>query len=486
MKKVRYRLGAAGVWALLGLAGLGLPRSAPALAPEFDWGFIASRRVDASGQTRFRAAGPFFETTHTPDGATGWALRPLYAHDEDPVSGWSHRYMLWPVGSVHRLKGDLSWRVLLAWGHRFDCHDPRSRYRVWFLPFYFQGRDKQGETYHAVFPFGGRIHEILGMDKTAFVLFPLWSRSSVGDVRNHDILWPIWSRSRGGNIERFRVFPFYGRTEKKHAFKKRFILWPFWTQARYSYPQSSGFGYVFFPFYGRIRLTDQRSWMVLPPFFRYSTSQRVNKLYAPWPFLQMSWGEEQKFYLWPLFGRWQRSGLDSSFLLWPIFSRERLDRNTQVLRRYWALPFFYYETLRNRYERDPQRQVAARAFRFWPVMSYARTGSDRRLRVLDLWPLRRTTGVHRLWTPFWTLFEYHRVEDRSDTECLWGFFRAERRGDAYRRVSLFPLLEWSRDRREPEERRSWSLLKGLVETRREGDTRAWRVLYFIRWGGSKE
>ena len=75
-----------------------------------------------------------------------------------------------------------------------------------------------------------------------------------------------------------------------------------------------------------------------------------------------------------------------------------------------------------------------------------------------------------------------------ETELLWGLYRRSARGDEAARTSVFPLVEWSGDRRAGADRSSWSLLKGLAGSEREGDRRTWRLLYFIRFstGGNAD
>jgi hypothetical protein len=445
----------------------------------FDCGPIASRHVNADGHLRLRVLGPFFEKTETPEGDDFWGLRPLYAQAEDSQAERKVHDFVWPLGSAKRFRNQASWRFLVAYSQRFDVTDPESRYRFWLLPVYFQGRDADGEGYVGVFPIGGKIHEILGRDRVTFALFPLWMHSTVNEAETTDVLWPIYSRTEGEGLDRVRVFPFYGKSSLEGKYEKRFVMWPFWTWARYKYAGSSGTGYIVFPLWGHIDLTDQESWMFLPPLFRFHEGQSLDYMYAPWPIVQKSSGQIEKFYLWPLWGKKRMHGVTSSFALWPLFWREKIDRGDSIKRRFVAMPFVYSAVRR---ARDNEEKVLARYHKIWPLFSYRREADVSRFRVLALWPLEHTAPIERSWAPLWTLAHRTRVGERAETELLWGLYRHCSEGESYCYDSLFPLYSWRRDESGDIKTREWSLLKGLIGYKREGGQRSFRLLYFLRFG----
>ena len=450
---------------------------------EWDWGPFASRLRDVHGTTRLRAVGPLVEYARDDEGRYLLAIRPLAAGAGDAETGWTRREALWPLLAGKKLREEATWRFALVWYQDFDVNDPAARWRLWVLPVYFQGRDAAGRPYVAIFPLGGRLREFLMLDQVDFALWPLWVRSRQNEVRSTTVLWPIFSRTRGKGIYRIRVFPFYGRSAMRDHYVKKFILWPIYTEAEYRYPDSQGFGFLLVPFYGRIRLTDQRADLVIPPFFRYGRGERQSQVHAPWPFVQIGWGEIQRFYLWPLYGADRRYGVETGFALWPIFWRERTERAQTVFHRWAALPLLQVESETPRRPREGALEPSKRYVRLWPLASYERIGAERRWRAPVLMPFRDPPPVDRNWTPLWTLFERTAVGDRADTEILWGVFRRQYRGAEGCRTSIFPLVEWS-VRRDPTgaapPTRSWSMLKGLIGYERSGEQRALRVLYWIR------
>ncbi len=479
------------------LALLSLPLADPVWADErapleFDFGPLISRQRDLHGHMRLRALGPFFERATQEDGQALTAVRPLYSRYEHPELERRRSEYVWPLGYSKRFRDEHSGRVLLAFWTRFDTTDPASRYRFWLIPFYFQGRDIHGEKYAALFPVGGRIHEFLGRDKIEFMLFPLYMRTELNEVPTHSFLWPIVSHTHGRGIYRFRVFPFYGQNRHRDRFNKKFVMWPIWTSAEYYYPGSAGSGYIFFPFYGRLVLDDQRSWMVLPPFIRVSRGDRQNLVLAPWPFFQRRTGEVRQTYLWPLWGTKTMRGVHSHFLAWPILRQERVDRGDTYTSRFYLLPFYYSDTRQERaYAPDPESPVprgemTANYQKIWPLVSYIREEEETRFRMLALWPLKYTPSIERNYAPFWSLITHARYEDSSDTEVLWGMYRRQSRGEDKSYTSLFPFFDRTRDDREDTEIRRWSFLKGLIGYERSGTNRRYQLLYVIRWGEREE
>ncbi len=322
------------LFAVCSLLWTGYARAEPG---EFDWGFIASRSRDVHGVMRFRAVGPFFERATADDGQQLTAVRPLFSRYADPANERIRREYLWPLGYDKKFRNEYGGRYGLAYWQRFDVTDPKSRYRFWLLPVYFQGRDQHGRNYKAVFPLGGRMYEFLGRDEIDFVLFPLYLRHSINTVETKSFVWPIYSKTEGNGIHRFRIFPFYGRSRQRDDYDKKFIMWPIYTSARYYYPGSSGKGYIVFPLWGYTRLDDQRSFTIIPPLFRFTRGERVNMTLAPWPFFQRKTGEVEQFYLFPIVGEKIHRGVRTRFFLWPILHEERLDRGHELARR---LSFF--------------------------------------------------------------------------------------------------------------------------------------------------
>jgi hypothetical protein len=465
--------------AALLILGLCAGCKTPALKT-LNWGPVASALDDARGDHRVRGMGPFFERTTSSNGMTMLAVRPFYSKVTDPAGRRERKDFLWPVAVSRTLKQEHQWRFLLMYYHDFDINDPTSRYRFVVFPVYFQGRDAHKQRYAAVFPIGGTIHEYLWRDRIAFVLFPLWARHSINEVVTTDVLWPVFSRTEGKGIYRFRIFPFYARSFHRDKFEKRFYMWPIFTWARYKDPGHAGTAYIVWPLWGRVKLDDERTWMVLPPLFRFSKGERMDYSYYPWPFIQHSRGLVEKIYLWPFWGEKRMHGVYRSFILWPIFWDVRVDRGRDLDRMRLGIPFYYSAT---KFEKqkgpDGRRPVRAVYRKIWPLFSWQRDEDESRFRMLELWPLRNTGPVERLYTPFWTLYERTRFGENVDHEFLWGLYRQQRRGTNALDVSLFPLWEWHRNGSV----RSWRVLKGLIGWSSDGTQGRLQLLY---WTGRRE
>lgn len=462
-------------------------RCEAAPAREFDWGPIASRVTDVNGDTRLRALGPFFEWSRSANSNELFAIRPLTGWANDAQKGRWNFDFVWPVFSYKRFRDERWLRfAYLFHYHDFDVRDPRSRYRFWVVPVWFQGRDRKGDFYFAVFPLGGHVHDILGYDEFAFVCYPLCGWSRKNDIRTYDVCWPFYSRAWGEGVYRRSIFPLYGRASREGRFRKGYAAWPFVTWADYEYTNLHGYAYFVFPLWGHAKLENQETWYAVPPVFRFSRSERQNYVLSPYPFVQSQTGQNKKFYLWPLWGRKTLRGAQTEFFLWPVFRTELVDHGRTYQRRFLGMPFVDCRTELVK-SPDPKDRPPALSHRLkiWPLMSYRREGDRRMLKLLDVWVMSESAAINKLYAPFWTVFTHAARGDSADTEFLWGFYRHQRRGPEYRSVSLFPVFSWRRDDREGEVR-EWSFLKGLVGYRREGTHRSVRMLYFLRMGGGED
>lgn len=412
------------------------------------------------------------------DEDTLFAVRPFYFSWWEADRGYRQSEALWPIWVRRSSEDSVYWRFLLTFFWDWDIKNSHSRWRFWSLPFYFQGRDKEGESYVALFPLAGRIHEFFLWDRIDFTLFPLYVRSRLKEIEATSYLWPFYSRTSGPGIERFRIFPFYGYSEMENVGRKTFILWPFWNQVHYTLPKSQGSGWILFPLLGHLNLTDQESWWFLPPVFRYSIGEEQNRLYGPWPIIQKEEGKVEKLYIFPLYGRKRQAGVDRRFLLWPIGHYEKSEQATGVKTKLFVVPFV------QRFRDVPSEKVGGPAqsssyTKIWPLFSHLskEDGDIRRTALLDLNPLRGGP-IERNYAPFWQIYVRSQVHDRVDTEILWGLYRSAARGEAYRYRSLFPFVSWSRG----EDEGHVSFFKGLLGRHREGEKSVWQVLYLFKFG----
>jgi hypothetical protein len=458
----------------------GLAESSAVIA--HDWGPFYSSWTDVHGNQRTRFLGPVGEHMVSPNQDTMNAFRPFFFNWTSENGDYRRSEVLWPIWTRRQREDSVYWRFLLTFFWNWDVQDADSRWRLWALPFYFQGRDTHGDSYAALFPLGGRIHEFFLWDRIDFTLFPLYVRSRMNEIEARSYLWPIYSRTTGPGVERFRVFPFYGYDDREGLGRKTFVMWPIWNQVHYTLPGSRGKGWILFPLLGHLKLTDQETWWVIPPIFRYSMGEEQNRLFGPWPIIQREEGEVDKFYIFPLYGRKSHAGTDQRFFLWPIGRYETSERQTGTKTKFHVVPFV------QRFTEQPSEAAGGEAAsssytKIWPLFSHlTREGGDvRRLAFFDFNPLRGGP-VERNFAPFWQIYVRSQVRDEVDTEVLWGLYRSAARGKDYRYRSLFPLLSWSRE----EEGGHFSFLKGLLGRRREDEKRVWQVLYLFRFGDKEE
>jgi hypothetical protein len=464
------------------------PPPVPFADPFFDWGFMASRLEDAAGDERFRAVGPFFEHATGPQGQELLAvLRPIWSRALYPSQDRTRWDFLWPLSQGKTFGEQKSWRVLTAYFHDQDRHDLGSLYRFWAIPLWFQGRDKTGGTYAALFPVGGEIRDFLWMDRLSFVLWPIWMNSQVNDVVTTAVLWPIFSRTRtpDGHVDRIRVFPFYARSTASGQYEKTSVLWPLWTHAHYTHPRAEGTAWVFFPLMGRVNLNTQKGWMFLPPLFQHIKGEQMTRTFFPWPFFIRETGYRDKLYLWPFYGRRQDGELRRRFWLWPVVINEENAWGHSHLSRWSVVPFFINITQTQAPAETGGGEAAApvvlaKRTKLWPLYSrnYDTREKAYRFRFLDLWPGPNPPPVERSWAPLWTLVDYRAQNENSDLDVLWGLYRQARRADDEQTFSLFPL--WRHDRAGNNAARRWSVLKGLLAYDRSATNRQVRFLWLGR------
>jgi hypothetical protein len=448
-----------------------------------DLGPLLTHDESVRQSDRVRVAGPFYETTVATNGATFMAVRPFYSKTVYPDKGIVVRDVLWPLGTLRTRNGDTSWRVFPAFGRDYNDSQHQEREKWSVFPFLYGGRTAEGERNFAFFPFGGKLYDVLGRDYVWFVMFPMYGRSEINDVVSHSVLWPFGSWSRGEGVRRHRIFPFYGYSWREDQWEKRFILWPFFTSTRSLKPDHDRSAYILFPLYGRgAAETGASMTMVAPPFIKFSQAEGIREINCPWPIIQYRRGDLDKFYLWPLCGWKQSANVYREFAFWPFLWHERHVTEKRRTYRYRVFPFLITE---KSFPADPaSTAVIGRHLKLWPLLRYSRGNDSMNLRVLDLWPNRRSSGADRNWAPLWTLYSRVREADRAESELLWGLYR-RRTAPEGNSLSLFPFVQTSsRQSSDGTLHRRWRFLYGLVGRERDGTSRRWQFLYGFHLGRS--
>ncbi|OVE73543.1 hypothetical protein BVX94_03525 [bacterium B17] len=450
-----------------------------AVAPSFDFGPFFSVEKSIEGYKRLRVLGPFFEKQTAEDGSEFFATRPLFCSVKNGEDGRVVRNILWPLGWTSESEDRDNWRMF-----PFGGWSPKDKeadgWRFMGFPLIYAGETREGDGYFAFFPIGGVLKGLLFRDRISFVLFPLYMYMSINDVESWDVLWPFISWTKGDGVKRFRVFPFYGMSEREDRWKKQFIMWPIWSAAKYSFPGGVGRSHILFPIYGHALMEDQETWWVVPPFFRWTKGDKRNVVNCPWPLIQYASGDLKKFYIFPLLGRKSIENLQTAFFLWPIVTWEKTQRRTADRERLMVFPIYYNEKVT---AKDSEKDVLSRYTKVWPLVSYRREGDVNRVWAPDLWPGKHKPSIDRNFSPLWTL--YSRVEsgDAVDHELLWGLFKKRKGTDGSKYLSLFPLFSAAAD---GQESKKWSFLFGLLGYEREKLQKTYRLLYFpIRVGGTK-
>ncbi|NLB56620.1 MAG: hypothetical protein GX811_12825 [Lentisphaerae bacterium] len=452
---------------------------------DIDFAPFFSVDTDIHGQSRIRVLGPLFEFKSSETNKSVWALRPLTSFAEHGYDNKTERDVLWPLWTGKTFNDEYSWQcVLLVRWQDFDVTDPESRYRFWALPFYFQGRSAKGEDYKAVFPLGGEIQEFIGRDSIKFVMFPIYTYTTINDVETVSYIWPIFARTTGHGHDRFRAFPIYGYARLREDFMKKFILWPFWTSAEYNYAGANGSAFILFPFYGETKMENQEAKMYLPPFFKFARSEDQGAILCLWPFYQRKWNQHKdQLDIWPLYGSKQQGHLNNKYFLWPIVRTEKAEYDNRELNSFSLIPLIESKTKVIKNSEEPEDDyVEGRFFKLWPLFSYSRSNDDLQFKTFRLWPFKDFDPIERNYAPFWTLYSHTRQGDIVEDELLWGLFQHRRGGVNGRKISLFPFFSVGKN--DINETLEWDFLKGLFGYKRNSSGKRVKLLYLFSFGSA--
>lgn len=426
------------------------------------------------GLLEWHALGPIVSYSREPEGRlTG--VRPLYTcWRDEPGDEWDLKF-LWPIGKYEESDAVSAFRLLPLYYHiALTKPDGEVDTDYALFPFVFGGSSEPDEeSYFALFPLGGRVRGLLGVDEIRFFLFPLYSHTIEEDYERWNFLWPIVAHTTGPGRDGFRVWPFYGRVEKPGSFSHTFWFWPFYNRTRLQpdseFPIDKE---LFFPFYASEDGPRRRVRAVLWPLFSHTVNweQDIERWDAPWPVLRYAEGPDLHMrHFWPFVGYRREGRSESSFVLWPLCLSWRDRAEEYESSRRWVLPIYFGET-----KRWFATDNSARYLRLWPLFDYTRDeDGGKQFNLLSLWWFRDPDGFERNYAPLWRIYQYREDGTGSRSNFLWRLYQRERR-PGYKAVEIPYLFSY---RNVEGVEKEISFLKGLVRLRKAGERWAVKLLF---------
>ncbi len=513
--------------ALLALIYLSVAGCAP--FEQFDsWPVAAARPETERLPGRVEALGPFVDVQWK-ESTAQWGLRPLFSVRQyrrippDSKAQFDVPFFA-PPATLSTLarrvpprtrpgEGCSALQVLALWPlYRHESCGPTSR--TFFMPLYYnvRGRNEDGGKwhhwalfpiyfggdsdkcgpYHAVFPHGGVVKNLLGRDKIRFVLFPLYSHATSGEHESYYVLFPFLRWASGGGRCTWQIWPLLGRTKRQDNPPRWFFLWPFfWYTEKPGEGETETRGSAFFPFWGWQERGDVRIYNIAWPLFSHTHNSKTGRTdyVVPWPILRFGSGPDyNRFQVWPLCGWLTDHHVQRQYYLWPLFRFEQ--RRTERRRMKGRSLFIVYRSIYKQWE-DAGRSSPRTSYEnvLWPLWCYKRDRlGNTYFGTLALRGVPDPQGWDRFYTFIWRIFEHEsRVYNKGpgqnvwrSTRALWEAFRYDRDEDSSS-LRLFPLFSC---RRRGGRFKSFEVLAGMFGFVDRPGKRTYRTL-FIPWAVEK-
>lgn len=361
--------------------------------------------------------GPFWQER---DGST--ALCPFWsAEEKEDVSTTD---VLWPVFTSHR---DW-WRFCWFLHYQKETADGAGQFD--FIPFWFNGKDRDGDPYWGLFPVWGHHPHILLLNDWDFCLWPLWMRYKT--PRPHEdrmmtsnvVLFPFFHWRDDGS---WGVWPLCGHGKKRES-DHSYAFWPIATWANYRSDRDTagaGTSWMLWPLWADVSRERESQWMFLPPLFSYAetsspvwsargNSSRETRLRCPWPFFERESGPKR-----------------DRLSVFPFYEREEMKRYSDgapeggVTRFGWRLVELY-ENRDGEIEESRvfpfwlKNKTHLRIWPFWSTTVLDDKGEVRHSRCLELFPIRWVDSIDRNWAPYWTFYESVSNPVCTEHSLFWG------------------------------------------------------------------
>ncbi len=407
---------------------------------------------------------------------THLVVRPFYLVNEGSDGNRFYASLMPFVYWAYETPRRYEWLSLFGLAHSVDYRHANAvrDYDLLAFPFLYYGDSpEERDRYLLVWPFGGTVKGKLGQDRITAYLFPgfllfflyppafpptllttailiasfmpAYVDYESRDYRAWGVFWPLVQRGRSETRDDIRVLPFYAHNYKRGSWDGYNWLLLF-NYERVFMKNDEQRTFFFVPFYGRRWSLSGRfgSSTLLWPFFSwgYSAKSGSFELNFPWPLVQIQDSMNPRItkrIFFPLYGSYRYEDRESMFITPLYFSMHTRTRNFESAY-YVNMLIIWYFTREYRAEASPVYGRSWRFFKIWPLFQYERDDrGNMSFNALSLLPFRDPEGYERLYQPFWTLFEYRRLQDGEKRLGMLLRLYYQRWGDTFLHVKV-PFL----------------------------------------------
>jgi hypothetical protein len=331
--------------------------------------------------------GPFFEFS-----SDRTAIRPLFYQDEYQTD------ILYPLG--HSTENKALFFPLYS-----SVTNENHMHKNLFPLFYGK---YQGKNYGGVFPLYGKLDHRFGYDKACFVLWPVYSATTIETAKTYYVLWPIFSYCRD---KEFMIFPLYGYKKSLDS-RRSFLIWPVFHRNRGTQNMDA-----MLPLFLYSRGASFKNFSFLWPFFTFSRdfTNRHFSMDIPWPLIRFASGGYEEATIFPFYRKKIISPTYSTkTVLWPLYRKEINYDKTGALRRV-KTNILILSKHSQTFSLQGKKTVEST---LWPVWHRRTTSNDSSWYFPWLFPFN-SEGYKRNWLPLLTLAKGEHSEKSSVTDILW-------------------------------------------------------------------
>jgi len=266
---------------------------------------ITVERDPKTNSKEVDALGPFI-TSKKNDVRSEYGFRPFFYVVNDKERDSSEFDFIYPIATYDR-RGD-DWRfqflVYLLYYDKKKSQGGFVEREFNLFPFIFTKKaENKDDSYFALFPLFGNLKNKFYKDEINFVLFPLFLETRNGEEIHQSFLWPFFGYYKGGGQKGFRFWPLFGYRKKGKTLDEKFALWPIFIDRRKVFYGEERRTFSIFPLYTSFETPDFTNKTYLWPFFNFLEDKRkgIKKMDTPWPFIGFTRGERRGNRFFPFF-----------------------------------------------------------------------------------------------------------------------------------------------------------------------------------------
>lgn len=353
--------------------------------------------------------------------------------------------------------------------------DPSYIRKEQILPFYCRRITEDSQTsYLAIFPFCGKVQNVLIYDEINFAMFPIIAQVRRNSETSNWFLWPIFRWQSGEKSSGGAIWPIWGNLKRDQHYRYRYAFWPLlYEKKEYNQIGEETLKRGFLPFFASERSKDVNDLTLLWPLLGQRQEPNYHEWRWAWPFMVQARGHTYINRWAPFYSHSIQKKVDKRWVAWPFIKWTQWNEKGLDLQRQQFLYFLFWQEIQ---KNKNTQQLVVRKTHLWPWFSDWKNTEPYQRQFYMLSPLEvffpKNLVVQKNYSPLFCLYKLNATETLCEESFLWNLISSQKTAET-KSVKAGPFLQYHKNK----EKTSFEILGGFLGAYSDHKKKSFKFLW---------